>query len=245
MGVLNLTPDSFRPESRTLDPAEALRRVEKMLENGAGIIDVGAVSTRPGAAEVDEAEEWRRLEPLLRILPEGTPLSIDTVRSSIVRKVFDLAGPFTVNDISAGEADPAMLSTVGELGLKYVAMHMCGTPVSMDSLTDYPDGVTAEVERYFRLFAERAEKAGITDWILDPGFGFAKTTEQNLELLENLRVFRSFGRPVLAGVADKRFTKGDTERIHMTALENGADILRVHDVEAAANTITAWRSLSR
>ena len=229
MGIVNVTPDSFLPGSRCLS-RDAAARVMELFRAGADIVDIGAVSTRPGAARVSEEEEWRRLEPVLDTLEDGDRISIDTVRSSIVRKVFERLGRFTVNDISAGEADPDMLRTAGELGLGYIAMHSRGTPETMDSLCDYPHGVTAEVLDYFDRFSLKAEKAGLKEWILDPGFGFAKTEEQNLELLENLREFKRFGKPVLVGIADKRFTRGRTEEYHRKALENGADILRVHDV---------------
>lgn len=156
-----------------------------------------------------------------------------------MRRVYGRIGRFIVNDISAGEDDPQMLPTVAELGLPYIAMHKRGNPRSMDSLTDYPQGVVAAVDGYFRDFAARAEEFGISEWILDPGFGFAKSAEQNWELLENLPAFRHFGRPILVGVADKRFTRTPNpfaaegpatgsayaERL---AGERGADILRVH-----------------
>ena len=138
-----------------------------------------------------------------------------------------------MNDISAGEDDPQMLATVAELGLPYVAMHKRGNPRSMDSLTDYPEGVTAAVMQYFREFEAKAADTGISDWILDPGFGFAKTSEQNWQLLRDLEAFRVFGRPILAGVADKRFTKdplfngGDLQRAEKMAAQV-ADILRIH-----------------
>lgn len=219
MMVLNLTPDSF---------CESTRYDMKVLESGADIVDIGAVSTRPGADEVSEEEEWCRLEPVLATLPKNLKVSIDTTRSAIVRKAYALIGPFIVNDISAGEDDPLMLSTVAELGLTYVAMHKRGTPKTMNDLTDYPQGVTKAVLEYFREFARRAEQASVRDWILDPGFGFAKTDAQNEELLDNLPLFREFGRPVLVGVADKRFTKGRTPELQRKAAILGADILRVH-----------------
>lgn len=235
MGILNLTPDSFWAPSRC-KADEAGVRIGKMLEAGADIIDIGAVSTRPGAPEVSLEEEWRRLRPVLPFL-KRVVFSVDTVRAEIVRRVFEEAGPFIVNDISSGEDDPAMLPTVAGLKLGYVAMHKCGCPQTMDSLCDYPEGVVAEVMRYFRDFASTAERLGIRDWVLDPGFGFAKTEEQNLELLEHLRDFSVLGRPVLVGIADKRFTHGDTEKYHRIALLGGADILRVHDVAAARRLV--------
>ena len=231
MGIINLTPDSFWAASR-VGSGEAADRIRGMLDEGADILDIGAVSTRPGAADVGVEEEWERLRPVLPML-RGVRFSVDTVRAEIVRRVYAEAGPFIVNDISAGEDDPEMLTEVARLGLAYVAMHKRGSPRTMDALCDYPDGVVTEVLRYFRAFSSRAESLGIRDWVLDPGFGFAKTEEQNIELLERLREFSVFGRPILVGIADKRFTRGDTGKYHRIALRNGADILRVHDVAGA------------
>lgn len=242
MGIINLTPDSFYGPSRVWDDtsfdADALQaRISDLLARGCSILDLGAVSTRPGAAEVSEEEEWRRLRPalslVLRQAQQPTQVSVDTTRSGIVRKVYDEIGPFMVNDISAGEDDAQMLATVAELALPYVAMHKRGGPQDMDALTDYPEGVTAAVMQYFRDFEARAAKVGISDWILDPGFGFAKTSEQNWQLLRDLEQFRVFGRPILAGVADKRFTKdplfngGDLQSAERMAAQV-ADILRIH-----------------
>jgi len=236
MAVVNLTPDSFFAPSR-VRAREAADRVRLLLDAGADLIDLGAVSTRPGAADVSLREEWRRLSPVVRAWDRGVPLSVDTTRAEIVRRVFAAAGSFWVNDISAGEDDPDMLETVGRLGLTYVAMHKRGNPRTMDAQTAYPDGILPALTAYFSEFARKAERVGITDWILDPGLGFAKTAEQNWEILEKLEALRAFGRPVLIGAADKRFTGGDTEKANRLALEHGADILRVHDVAAARKTL--------
>lgn len=235
MGIINLTPDSFFPDSRC-SVQDAAARIARMLDDGADIIDIGAVSTRPGAGDVGTEEEWRRLSPVLPML-EGVRFSVDTTSAEIVRRVFREAGPFIVNDISAGWDDPEMLPAVAGLGLEYVAMHKRGNPRTMDSLCSYPRGVVAELAGYFQNFADRAEALGIRNWVLDPGFGFAKTEEQNLELLERLGEFKTLGRPILVGIADKRFTHGDTEKYHRIALQNGADILRVHDVAAAKKLV--------
>ena len=235
MGIVNLTPDSFREASRATTLRAVKLRVADLKRRGCSIIDFGAVSTRPGAAQVGVDDEWQRLEPVLASLDRlGIPsLSIDTTCAEIVRRSYGIIGPFIVNDISAGEDDPQMLSTVAELGLPYIAMHKRGNPRSMDSLTDYPQGIVAAVDEYFEAFAEKADRAGIRDWILDPGFGFAKTAEQNWELLENLPALRRFGRPILVGVADKRFTRtpnpfSDIQDAERLAGERGADILRIH-----------------
>ncbi len=235
MGIINLTPDSFFPDSRC-SVQDAAARIARMLDDGADIIDIGAVSTRPGAGDVGTEEEWRRLSPVLPML-EGVRFSVDTTSAEIVRRVFREAGPFIVNDISAGEDDPEMLPAVAGLGLEYVAMHKRGNPRTMDSLCSYPRGIVAELAGYFQNFADRAEALGIRNWVLDPGFGFAKTEEQNLDLLERLGEFKTLGRPILVGIADKRFTHGDTEKYHRIALQNGADILRVHDVAAAKKLV--------
>ena len=234
MGIINLTPDSFYAPSR-VDGETALReRIDDLLSRGCGILDLGAVSTRPGASYVPVEEEWRRLKPALHTAAAAAKVSVDTTSSVIVRRVYEEIGPFIVNDISAGEDDPAMLPLVAELGLPYIAMHKRGNPRSMDALTDYPQGVTAAVKEYFRQFAGKAERLGISEWILDPGFGFAKTSEQNWQLLRDLPIFREFGRPILVGVADKRFTKdplfggGDPSLAERLAVEGGADILRIH-----------------
>ena len=246
MGVVNLTPDSFRPETRAMSLEAARERVADLVARGCSIIDFGAVSTRPGAADVPVEEEWRRLEPVLGSLEMGgiPTISVDTTSAEIVRRTYGRVGRFLVNDISAGEDDPAMLETVAELGLPYVAMHKRGNPRSMDALTDYPQGVVKAVDEYFEGFAAKAEALSIKDWILDPGFGFAKTAEQNWELLENLPALRHFGRPILVGVADKRFTHtpnpfastvqpdsvetSGSDYAERLAAERGADILRIH-----------------
>lgn len=243
MGIINLTPDSFWASSR-VSATDALPRMSGMAADGADIIDLGAVSTRPGAADVGVEEEWSRLEPVLRSLAsdsvrsefglQATEFSIDTTSAEIVRRAYDLIGSYIVNDISAGEDDPAMLSTVSELKLSYIAMHKRGNPRTMDSRCEYPEGVVAALDSYFEAFSAKAAELGIEDWILDPGLGFAKTPEQNWDLIGHLESFRHFAKPILIGAADKRFTRGDTEKAHRLAVAHGADILRVHDVRAAA-----------
>lgn len=250
MGVVNVTPDSFWSPSRVSGVEEARRRMAEMRAQGADIIDIGAVSSRPGAAEVPEEEEWARLEPVLCGIDGSVRISIDTTRSAIIRRAVTLLGAklgekyaktLIVNDISAGEEDSEMLAVAASCGLTFVAMHKRGTSLTMDGMTDYSGDVVRKVLEYFEDFAFRADAAGLKDWILDPGLGFAKTKEQNLELLDRLNEFRRFGRPVLVGIADKRFTEGHTEDYHRLALNRGADMLRVHDVAAAAATIALMR----
>ena len=277
MGIVNLTDDSYYAPSRCGTEGKtmvrnALAAMEKMIEEGATIIDIGACSTRPGSDPVGFAGEWQRIGPVLDAAIAHFPemrFSIDTYYSECVarayRMVADALGDdwakrtLTINDISSGELDPEMLPLVGCLGLTYVAMHMRGTPRTMQSRCEYDD-VTLEVRSYFDRFAVKAEKHGIKDWILDPGFGFAKTVDQNYKLLKELEAFSTCGteadgkRKVLVGVSRKSmiYRKFDiepddalpaTQVVHLKALQMGADILRVHDVAEAARTVALYRLL--
>jgi len=264
MGIVNLTDNSYFAESRVLSPDgtpdidRTLGRIGKMIEEGADIIDIGACSTRPGSEPVGKEKEWKRLEPVLKAIDSTFPnisISIDTYWAEVVSKTFDLIGPFIVNDISAGEDDEPMLKTVGERELTYIAMHKRGNPKTMQTLTDYAD-VTEDVFGYFRDFALKAERNGIGNWILDPGFGFAKTIGQNYQMLGNLSRFKDFGRPLLVGMSRKSMifklfgiTPEDslpaTQVLHYKALCEGADILRVHDVAEAARTVELYRKLEK
>ena len=259
MGIVNLTDDSYFAESRCGDADAALRRIDRLVSEGADIIDLGACSSRPGSVPVGAEEEWSRLEPVLRAVRASFPdlrISIDTYWSSVVEKAHGLIGDFIVNDISAGEDDPFMLQTVGRLGLGYIAMHKRGTSVSMASLTDYDD-VISELTGYFKDFAARAAAAGIREWILDPGFGFAKTVEQNYRLLAGLpEIVAPLGENgitprILVGVSRKSMIYKPlesspeqvlpaTQAVHMAALMKGADILRVHDVKEAKQTVSLF-----
>lgn len=270
MGIVNITDDSYFSGSRFLADGKAdLRavrsRIREMIDDGADIIDVGASSSRPGAEPISPEEEWARLEPVVRMFAREFPetaLSVDTYRSDIVRKVHAIIAPqaivpepLIINDISAGEDDAAMLATVAELGLGYVAMHKRGTPSDMGGLCDYPRGVVQEVSEYFDAFADRAEASGLTRWIIDPGFGFAKTPDQNYELLSGLGKLCGGGREVLVGVSRKSMiyrllditpeeSLAPTQVLHLVALQKGASILRVHDVAEAAQTIEIYRKLN-
>ena len=262
MGIVNLTDDSYFADSRCCDVESAVARVGNLLSEGTDIIDVGACSTRPGSVPVGEDKEWERLEPFLRAVVSKFPgirLSIDTYWSSVVRKAYSLVGDFIVNDISAGQEDPLMLSTVGELGLEYVAMHIRGNSQTMQSLTDY-SSITQDVLQYFQCFSQKAAENGIKRWILDPGFGFAKTIDQNYQLLHDLEVYNnkvyadgSMPR-LLVGVSRKSmiYKKFDmtpedalpaTQVLHLKALISGADILRVHDVAEAKRTVELYKLL--
>lgn len=257
MGIVNLTPDSFYAGSRA-EGFAALSRIDRLFSEGADVVDLGACSTRPGSVQPSLEEEWARLEPVLNVLEgpvgQGIRFSVDTYRSEVVRRAYGLIGPFLVNDISAGQMDPRMLDTVGELGLPYVAMHMRGTPQTMQQFTGYPD-VVEEVSGFFRAFEKKARAAGIRDWILDPGFGFSKTLAQNWELLRRLReVTSAFDRPVLVGLSRKSMVykalgitpeeaMPATEIVQFKALEGGARWLRVHDVEEAVRTVRLYSTM--
>lgn len=254
MGIVNLTPDSFFPGSRilspdgTLDQDALVARVAGMIRDGANIIDVGACSTRPGSEPVSAGEEWERLSSPLRLIRDAFPgitLSIDTFRASIVSKAFDAIGPFIINDVS-GASDHSILPLASSLGLTYICTH-CSTEGSPD--------ITDRESSFFREFSSRAEEAGVEDWILDPGFGFGKSLEENYSLLENLPSLRSAGRKILVGVSRKSMVYKllgitpeeslvPTQALHMAALERGADILRVHDVAETVQTVKLWRSLN-
>ena len=257
MGIVNITPDSFYSGSRNMTPDgkilidRVVERVTDMIEKGAGYIDVGACSTRPGSESVDAENEWKRLKAVLRpireVVPPGVKISIDTFRRDIIARTLDEIGEVTVNDISAGEDDPMMLGEVAANSLEYIAMHKKGIPSDMQSKCDYGNGVTAAVMDYFREFALKADRLGIRNWILDPGFGFAKTVEQNYELLDHLAEFQAFDRPILVGISRKSMIYKPlgltpeapavlerTTELHRRAIAAGASILRVHDVAEAA-----------
>lgn len=241
MGIINLNEDSFYAPSRAKEVDAFCRRADALLEAGAGILDLGACSSRPGAEEISADEEWARLEPALEAAARrypGVTLSIDTYRASIVLMAYQAIGRFWVNDISSGEWDEAMLPVTGRLGLRYIAMHHQGTFATMHQPYAYDDVVEA-VKQYFRDFAVRAKEAGITDWILDPGFGFSKSNEDNQRLFDRLDELKSFRRPLLVGVSRKRFiwqprglapdTCGDVVREYEArAAAMGADIIRTH-----------------
>lgn len=267
MGIVNITDDSYFAQSRCLDGQsvdKAVERTGRLLEEGADIIDIGACSTRPGALQIGPDEEWRRLEPVLRALSGEFPsarISIDTYWSSVVERAYGLIGSFTVNDISAGEDDPKMLPLVGKLGLPYIAMHKKGTPGTMQSLCSYPPShreglsdVSCAVSDYFDAFALRAKEYGITDWVMDPGFGFAKDLEQNWTLMREMDKILKPGHKTLVGVSRKSMiyrmfgitpeeSLPATQALHMAALDKGADILRVHDVAEAVRTVRIWSKL--
>lgn len=246
MGIVNVTPDSFYAGSRTPFSEGVRSRVRDMVESHVDIIDVGGYSTRPGAPEISPDDEWDRLAPALEIIRSETPeipLSVDTFRADIARKSVQAFGVEIINDISGGDMDPDMFGTVAELKAAYVLMHTRGTPATMQSLTDYRD-VTAEVLEDLARKDARLRELGVADVIIDPGFGFAKNVSQNYEMLRNLECFKAIGRPLLVGMSRKSMiwkplditpaeSLPGTIALHTAALMKGADIVRVHDVEAA------------
>ena len=261
MAILNVTPDSFYAGSRMPDAGAVESRVRDAVAQGAQLIDVGGYSSRPGADEVPADEEWRRvalgIEAVWRLAP-GMPVSVDTFRSEVAAKAVETFGPLIINDISAGELDPAMLSIVAKYGVPYIAMHMKGDPRTMQSQTDYRRDIATEVVDYFRARIEAMLAAGVRpeNIILDPGFGFAKTTEQNYELLAGLHCLCALGYPVLAGLSRKSMiykvldttpaeSLAGTIALGWECLRQGAKILRVHDVREAADTVRLFNMFHR
>ena len=248
MAIINVTPDSFYGASRRSSADEVRCAVELAVADGATIVDIGGYSSRPGAAEVDTEEEWRRVRMGLQAVADASVdvvVSIDTFRSDVVRRAYEEFGEFIVNDISAGEIDGHMVGEVARLALPYVAMHMRGLPQTMQTMTDYGSGVVREVREYLLGRAEELQRAGIAHEkiILDPGFGFAKSVEQNYELFRGLDEVRALGYPLLVGVSRKSMIYkplGITPEealpgslaLAWEALATGAAILRVHDVAA-------------
>jgi dihydropteroate synthase len=249
MGILNLSPDSFYDGGKYTLPESALLRAKAMIEQGASIIDLGAVSTRPGSIPPSEAEEWARLEPALQLIRTELPdaiLSVDTYRSQIAEKAANL-GVAIINDISGGTMDAHMFETVARLQLHYVLMHIQGTPETMQMNPQYED-VVNEVKSFFAERIKQLNAVGFDKIILDPGFGFGKTVEHNFDLLESIGEFAAMGYPVLAGLSRKSMIMkslgvskenalNGTTILNTIALMKGAKILRVHDVTEAVEVV--------
>ncbi len=249
MGIVNVTPDSFYAGSRTGDSVSVARRVEKMIEDGADWIDIGAYSSRPGALEVTAEEEIRRLRlgmEALRKVDSDIFVSVDTFRAEVADIAVKELGADMINDISGGTLDSDMFAVVAETGVPYVLMHMRGTPSSMQTMTDYTD-VTADVLADLQVKLSRLRAMGVADVVVDPGFGFAKTLEQNYTLMRDLGMFGLLDCPVLVGVSRKSMiyrlagktpdeSLFGTVALNALALERGAAFLRVHDVAAAYDT---------
>ncbi|TAF71811.1 MAG: dihydropteroate synthase [Flavobacterium sp.] len=253
MGILNVTPDSFFDGGRYTNDREVLQRVEQMLTDGATFIDVGGYSSKPNAAEVTVQEEIARTVPIVASILQHFPqaiVSIDTFRSEVAQLCLD-QGAAIVNDISAGLLDPLMLKIVANYQVPYIMMHMKGTPQTMSTLAQYDD-LVKELLFYFSERIATARSLGISDLIVDPGFGFAKTIDQNFELLRHLDIFKTLDLPILAGVSRKSMIHktlqikpeealNGTTVLNTLALEKGASILRVHDVKEAVETIKLWQ----
>lgn len=260
MAIVNLTPDSFYAASRVVDEAGLEARLRQVTDEGASIVDIGGYSSRPGAADVSIDEEWRRVELGLKILQSlslDIGVSVDTFRSEIAERALALNDRVIVNDITAGEADPRIVDVVAEAGAPYVAMHMRGTPQTMHALTEYED-VVEDVVDALRLKAESLVARGIDPErvILDPGFGFAKTTEQNFRLLSQLHRVCDLGYPVLSGLSRKSMiyktlnvtpeeSLAGTTALNWESLRAGATILRVHDVREAVQTVRLFEEFER
>lgn len=251
MGILNVTPDSFYDGGSYQSEAGIIRRIHQIVEEGAGIIDVGAYSSRPGAAVVSEKEEIGRLMPAVELIRKyypHIPVSIDTFRARVAKEVNTCMGPVIVNDISGGTMDGAMFDYVAQAGIPYVMMHIQGTPETMQKNPVYTD-VVKEVGQFFRERIARLEAAGFRQVILDPGFGFGKTLQHNYELLNGMEVYkRQFDYPLLVGISRKSMiykllggTPADalngTTVLNTISLLKGADILRVHDVKEAVEAV--------
>ncbi len=256
MGILNVTPDSFYDGFRYTDEALMVKHVEKMILEGADFIDVGGYSTRPGAAEISLTEELSRVIPVIKTISKKFPeiiISVDTFRSEVARQAID-AGACLVNDISGGELDKEMFSTIASLKVPYLLMHSRGTPETMSELTNY-ENLLKEILDYFHQKIFVLHQLGVKDIIVDPGFGFAKTVGQNFELLSKLGHFQIFGKPIVAGLSRKsliwRTLKTNPEGalngttvLNAIALMKGTSILRVHDVREAYETIQLVNQLN-
>ncbi len=257
MGVLNVTPDSFYDGGKYKDEASILKQLEQMLNEGATFIDVGAYSSRPGADHVSEDEELNRILPIVRLILKKFPetlISIDTFRSEIAKQCIE-AGAALINDISAGKMDDHMLPTIAELQVPYIMMHMRGTPQTMQSLTNYDD-LVKDILFYFSERIVAARDLGIIDVIIDAGFGFAKTLEQNFELLHKLELFKMIEKPLLVGVSRKSMiyktletsaqnALNGTTVLNTIGLQKGASILRVHDVKEAMEAVKLVKALKQ
>lgn len=255
MGILNITPDSFYDGGNYFSVPEAMKRVESLLEDGADLIDIGAYSSRPGADFVSEADELARLLPLLNELFRHFPdtiISVDTFRAEVARQAV-AHGAHIINDIGGGTLDPEMFATIAALKVPYVLMHMRGTPKTMQQHTEYTD-VVQEISQFFGNSVAQLREMGVRDIILDPGFGFAKTLDQNYELLDRIEELQIFGLPLLGALSRKSmiYKKLDiapgealngTTALHTVLLLKGVQLLRVHDVRAAREAIALTSTL--
>lgn len=258
MGILNVTPDSFYAGSRKQNEAEIAKQIESILNEGGDMVDIGGYSSRPDAADVSEVEELERLKLALELIKRDYPditVSVDTFRSSIARTVVEEYGAAIINDISGGQLDKNMFPTIAALKVPYILMHMRGTPKTMQQQTDY-NHLTADIIKYFPEKVDELFQLGVNDIILDPGFGFSKTLEQNYELMNHLGDFRLFGLPILVGISRKSMiykllgntpaeSLNGTTVLNTFALLNGANILRVHDVKEAVEAVRIVNQINK
>lgn len=255
MGILNVTPNSFFDGGKYKNEDEIISQVDKMLSEGATFIDIGAYSSKPSAEFISEQEEIDRIVPAIELILKHFPealLSIDTFRASVAKASIE-SGAAIINDIAAGELDDKMFDVIAKYNVPYIMMHMRGNPQTMQSLTQYED-IVKEMLFYFSEKVRKARSVGINDLILDPGFGFAKTTDQNYEVLQKMELFNVLELPVLAGVSRKSMiykTLGNTAQealngttvLNTIALTKGAKILRVHDVKEAVECVTLMNKI--
>ncbi len=258
MGIINVTPDSFYSQSRTFSQDAIARRLDGILAEGADMIDIGGYSTRPGAAPVSPEEEYSRLALALETVRKRHPetvVSVDTFRAEVARRCVEDWQADIINDIGGGTLDPEMWPTVADLKVPYILMHMRGTPQTMQSMTDYED-VAADVISDLAHKAAQLHALGVADVIIDPGYGFAKTVDQNYRLLAAIPEFRKMGMPVLVGISHKTMiwrplgitpeeSTLPTVALDAMALQLGADIVRVHEVLPAVQTVEMLGLLRR
>ncbi len=256
MGILNVTPDSIYADSRKQAEEDIVNRVHQIIEEGGRIIDIGAYSSRPDAEDVSPEEEMKRLKHGLQVIQREFPdaiVSVDTFRADVARMCVEEYGTAIINDISAGDLDANMFSTVAKLKVPYIMMHMQGNPQNMQKNPHYQHPVK-EIILYFAEKIEKLRAAGVKDLIIDPGFGFGKTLEHNYEILNKLEEFSIFQLPILVGVSRKSMiykllgggpenALNGTTAVHAIALMKGANLLRVHDVKAAVETVRIFNAL--
>lgn len=250
MGIINVTPDSFFDGGKYKTEKKVLKRAEEILAQGGSIIDIGAVSTQPGKEGISTKEEIDRLLPAVKAIKKEFPeaaVSIDTYRSWVALKIIEDCGPCIVNDVTGGNFDDHMFETIGKLGVPYILMHMLGTPLKMQENPEYED-IIRDISMFFTERVKQLTKAGVKDVVIDPGFGFGKTLDNNYELLNRLDSFKVFQLPLLVGVSRKSMiykllatnpeeALNGTSVVNTLALMGGADILRVHDVREAVEAV--------
>ena len=257
MAIVNVTDDSFYDGCRAIDEKAIAQRVREVIREGATIVDVGGYSSRPGAVDITIEQEWQRVRMGLRAVREvsrDVVVSVDTFRAEVAKRAIEEFGWLIINDISAGELSPEIVDVVAEADVPYIAMHMKGTPQTMQQMTSYEGGVVVAVKTYFEQRVEQLKARGVKQIILDPGFGFAKSVEQNYELLADLSQLCSMGYPVLAGLSRKSMiykplgvtpkeSLAGTVALNWEALRQGATILRVHDVQEAVDAVRLYGML--